>query len=155
MLLRYPHATQHQRNQMQFTLQQAATATGKAKSTLQRAIKAGKLSASRNSDGSYCIDSSELLRVYPLHAPGSAPPAMKQLATPERNDETDLLRLKIELLQIQLEQAKETTNDLRKRLDDSDAERRQLLNLLQHQSNATAATNETGTTKSWFSHIFK
>ena len=139
---------------MQFTLQQAATATGKAKSTIQRTIKAGKLSAIRNSNGSYSIDSSELSRVYLLHAPGSAPPAMKQLATPERNNETELLRLKVELLQIQLEQAKETTHDLRKRLDDSDSERRQLLNLLQHHSNATATT-ETGTNKSWFGNIFK
>lgn len=119
---------------MLFTLQQAATVTGKAKSTIQRAIKSGKLSASRNSDGSYSIDSSELARVYPLQATGSDPPTMKQDATHERNNETALLQLKIELLQMQLEQAKETTNDLRRRLDASDAERRQLLNLLQHHS---------------------
>lgn len=119
---------------MKLTLQQAANATGKAKSTIQRAIKSGKLSASRNEDGSYGIDSSELARVYELRAPGSAPVATQHYATPERNNETELLRAKIELLQMQNEILKETTQDLRKRLDNSDAERRQLLMVLQDHS---------------------
>lgn len=38
--------------------------TGLGKTTLTRAIKAGKLSAARRDDGSYEIDPSELARVY-------------------------------------------------------------------------------------------
>lgn len=131
---------------MILTLQQAASETGKAKSTIQRAIKSGKLSASRNEDGSYSIDSSELVRVYELRATSSKPVAMKQYATHERNDETELLRAKVELLQMQNEILKETTQDLRKRLDNSDAERRQLLMVLQDQSKDNS--------KSWL-NIFK
>lgn len=131
---------------MQLTLQQAANATGKAKSTIQRAIKSGKLSALRNEDGSYSIDTSELNRVYALRETGSATVAMKHRATEKRNSETEILRAKIELLQMQNEMLKETTQDLRKRLDNSDAERRQLLMVLQDQSKDNS--------KSWL-NIFK
>lgn len=131
---------------MQLTLQQAANATGKAKSTIQRAIKSGKLSASRKEDGSYGIDTSELDRVYALRNTGGAPVVMKQNVTEERNGETELLRTKVELLQMQNEILKETTQDLRKRLDNSDAERRQLLMVLQDQSKDNS--------KSWL-NIFK
>jgi len=49
-----------------YTLGQAAKAAGRAKVTLARAVKSGKLSAARGPDGSYAIDPSELARVYPL-----------------------------------------------------------------------------------------
>ncbi len=72
--------------------------------------------------------------VYALLATDSAPVVMKQYATPERNCKMELLLAKIELLQMQNETLKEETQDLRKRLDNSDAERRQLLMVLQDQS---------------------
>ncbi len=122
---------------MQLTLQQAATATGKAKSTIQRAIKSGKLSALRKDDGSYSIDSSELSRVYVLRNGVAAPVAMKQSATAS-NDET--LQVKIDLLQQQIDLLKDTANDLRRRLDESDKERRQLLAMLTSDQNATPKT---------------
>jgi excisionase family DNA binding protein len=46
------------------TLGQAARLTGTSKTTLTRAIKAGRLSAARQEDGSYRIDPAELHRVY-------------------------------------------------------------------------------------------
>ena len=49
---------------MELTLGQAAKVTGLGKTTLTRAIKAGRLSATRREDGSYAIDPSELSRVY-------------------------------------------------------------------------------------------
>src|SRR3954452_4239296 len=49
------------------TLGQAARLTGLGKTTITRAIKAGKLSATRSEDGSYEIDPSELSRVYSVH----------------------------------------------------------------------------------------
>ena len=66
---------------MSYTLGQAAKATGKAKSTLQRAIKNGRISANRDSNGTYKIDPSELHRVYPPVAP--QPVAKTNGATPE------------------------------------------------------------------------
>lgn len=47
------------------TLSQAAKALNKSKSTLNRAIKDGRLSAVRNEDGTFSIDPSELYRAFP------------------------------------------------------------------------------------------
>ena len=44
----------------------AAIHTGTSKSTILRAIKSGRLSATRLEDGSYEIDAAELERVYPV-----------------------------------------------------------------------------------------
>jgi polyhydroxyalkanoate synthesis regulator phasin len=57
--------TSNKVKQMSYTLGQAANATGKAKTTIQRAIKKGKISASRNESGGYVIDPAELHRVFP------------------------------------------------------------------------------------------
>lgn len=46
------------------TLGQAARLTGTSKTTLTRAIRAGRLSATRRDDGGYEIDPAELCRVY-------------------------------------------------------------------------------------------
>lgn len=53
----------------ELTLSQAAKLTRKSKSTLNRAIKSGRLSAVRNEDGTFSIDPSELMRVFPETAP--------------------------------------------------------------------------------------
>lgn len=63
----------------ELTLSQAAKLTRKSKSTLNRAIKSGRLSAVRNEDGTFSIDPSELLRVFPE-------------TTPERNSEREEIR---------------------------------------------------------------
>jgi hypothetical protein len=52
------------------TLGAAAKLAGVSKSTLTRAIKAGRMScAGRRDDGAYEIDAAELCRVYPARAP--------------------------------------------------------------------------------------
>lgn len=48
----------------ELSLSQAAKLTGKSKSTINRAIKTGKLSANRHEDGSYSIDPAELARAF-------------------------------------------------------------------------------------------
>lgn len=58
---------------MKLSLIKAAEASGKSKSTINRAIKSGKLSAHRNDDGSYSIDPSELARAFPPGEPGTRP----------------------------------------------------------------------------------
>ena len=48
-----------------YSLAQAAKAAGKSKPTLLRAIRAGRLSATRHDDGTYAIDPAELMRAFP------------------------------------------------------------------------------------------
>ena len=90
-------------NTVFLTLGEAAKATGKAKTTIQRAVKSGKVSGgSRGVNGEYRIDPSELFRVYPStqHATGSRDGQMERDATPESNapqqGEIDALKLLIE-----------------------------------------------------------
>jgi excisionase family DNA binding protein len=47
------------------SLREAAQQAGTSKSTILRAVKAGRLSAARTDDGGYSIDPAELFRVYP------------------------------------------------------------------------------------------
>ena len=56
-----------------FTLGTAAQATGTAKSTILRAIKAGRISAARDDLGQWSIDPAELARTFPLLAVHGAP----------------------------------------------------------------------------------
>jgi hypothetical protein len=66
-----------------FTLGTASQATGCAKSTILRAIKAGRISATRDDIGQWAIDPSELFRVFPaLALPATAEtPRMEHDAT--------------------------------------------------------------------------
>jgi hypothetical protein len=50
---------------MVYTLGEAARATGKSKATISKAIKSGRVSASKDETGTFQIDPSELHRVYP------------------------------------------------------------------------------------------
>jgi hypothetical protein len=50
---------------MSYTLGEAAKACGKSKATLSKAVKSGKISASKNENGSFSIEAAELHRVYP------------------------------------------------------------------------------------------
>lgn len=47
------------------SLREAAQETGKSKSTIQRAITKGRMSAKRNDNKEYQIDPAELFRVFP------------------------------------------------------------------------------------------
>jgi predicted site-specific integrase-resolvase len=48
------------------TLSSAARAAGVARSTIYRAVKAGRLSAHKLTSGTYVIYPGELLRVFPI-----------------------------------------------------------------------------------------
>jgi hypothetical protein len=89
----------------QLTLPQAAKATGKDRTTLYRAIKSGKVSASKNAAGDYQVDVAELIRVYgPLKAATLQTPAAEVAQQPgataeNLNATNDLLR-EVELLRL-------------------------------------------------------
>ena len=69
---------------MSYTLGQAARATGKSKTTIHRAIGAGKISAEKAANGTWRIDHSELHQVYPEVSPGT-------VAAPEKGEVRDPL----------------------------------------------------------------
>ena len=116
---------------MILTLRQAAELTGKSKSTLTRAIKSGRLSASRDGEGMYAIDPAELARAYPFVERTDAHHDARHGAP--RNEETEsddaaILRLRLSLLvaeqdreraaaEREREQLTATVADLRMRLD--------------------------------------
>ena len=120
---------------MKYSLSEAAKATGKNKTTIQRAIKNGKISAIKGDSGSYEIEPSELHRVFP-------PVAAQRDAQHRQSNDTQqsksasinsdlarVLELEKELavahervngLEAHKEQMADTINDLRKRLDNSE-----------------------------------
>ena len=120
---------------MKYSLSEAAKATGKNKTTIQRAIKNGKISAAKGDSGSYEIEPSELHRVFP-------PVAAQRDAQHRQSNDTQqsksasinsdlarVLELEKELaiahervngLEAHKEQMADTINDLRKRLDSSE-----------------------------------
>lgn len=118
---------------MGYSLAEAAKASGKSKMTIQRAIKGGRMSASRNDDGSYDIDPAELHRVF---AP--VPEPVNDIGHMVRDDtanDVSLLRLELKvrdekLLSLEAERERErkslesTIEDLRRRLDLEADERR-------------------------------
>jgi hypothetical protein len=120
---------------MHLSLGQAAKETGMDKSTISRAIKSGKLSATRQENRGYAIDPAELFRVF---APASKDVEQAVLArdtTLDEGSEIQALRLQWEAaaLRAQLEAATlrlgdkdEEIRDLRHRLDTEGEERRKL-----------------------------
>lgn len=101
------------------TMGEAAKEAGISKATLSRAIKNGRVSATRNDKGGYDIDPAELFRVYPRNtATGSANGSMKQGATPVSTpDETPALRAEIEGLRAQLALMQSHADDLKEQRD--------------------------------------
>jgi Helix-turn-helix domain len=98
-----------------YTLGQAARAAGVSKTTIQRAIKSGRLSASRQEDGSYVIDPAELHRAFPgVSRDGDGDGEMQQSVTANATGE---LRIEIEMLREQLAMLKDERDDLRSERD--------------------------------------
>lgn len=101
---------------MTLTLRQAADKCGKSRSTIHRALKSGKLSGSRDDDGTWSIDAAELARVFPWDVREHD----QRDATEQGRDSSAVFMVKIEMLEQQLEREQSTIEDLRKRLDRSE-----------------------------------
>lgn len=109
----------------ELSLSQAAKITGKSKSTINRAIKSGKLSATRHDDGTYSIDAAELHRAFPR---GTGYGTEWIDTQPQENRlGTALLEAEIAALKGAREQDREIIDDLRK---DRDAWKQQATALL-------------------------
>lgn len=120
---------------MSYTVGQAARAVGKSKSTISRAIDAGRISAAKNDDGSYLIDAAELHRVFPpirvatvAEGPDdvSRDPARDGAATLELR----VLQERLEGAQRELRMRDDQVRDLNSRLDEAHEEKMRLTALL-------------------------
>jgi hypothetical protein len=112
---------------MSYTLGTAARATGLSKSTIHRAIKAGRVSAGRSDTGDYAIDPAELHRVFaPVDATaarsgnGSTWRAVNQTEAVEMALKNARLEAEIaasalvaELLRLQLDETRQDLNHWR------------------------------------------
>jgi hypothetical protein len=125
---------------MAYTLGQAAKASGRSKATIHRAVKAGRLSATRSESGGWLIDPAELHRVYPPSVSGNGSrDGPRDDTQPLVNGEGRLAeRDAVSLLRERIAEQAETIRDLRTRLDLADQrlgeERRQMLAILTDQS---------------------
>jgi multidrug resistance efflux pump len=106
---------------MPYTVAEAAKAIGKSKAAVFRAIRKGTISAARDeSRGVFLFDPAELHRAFP--------PASTVSADTLPDTATDASRFAE--LQGRLVDAHGTIDDLRRRLDQADADRRQALDRL-------------------------
>lgn len=110
---------------MSYTLATAAEVAGKTKPTIWRAVKAGKLSATRLDDGSFRIDPAELDRYLAATKETPPPETAKRSDTAPALNEMDAhalqeaitLRLKVENLETLLATERERVADLREDRD--------------------------------------
>ena len=100
-----------------YTLGEAAKATGKSKAAISKAIKSGRISASKQTDGVYKIDPSELHRVYPPVSVNSEPEPQDNTVVSTEN------ALLVRELQIRLEVAEQRLAESDSRIADIKEER--------------------------------
>lgn len=124
------------------SLSEAAKATAQSKSTIWRAIKAGRLSATRTDTGEFQIDPAELHRVFPIGTAetrtGNA--SAKRDATAAERSATAVLEVEIAGLKAMADLLKDQLSEARK---DRDAWRSQAERLLLTQSPATPPATTT------------
>lgn len=116
---------------MSWSISQAAKETGLSKSTISRAIKAGRISALRQDDGAYLIEPAELFRVYPRGVAQPSPSARHEAVRNQHEEayatplhDVEILQVKLAMTEAMLQQEREnsrrqqeTVEDLRRRLD--------------------------------------
>ena len=105
--------TQRGKNTM-LSLSEAATKAGIAKSTIWRAVKSGRISATKTDTGGFRIDPAELFRVFP--------PATSS-ATEMTQDATAVERAAMAALETQITALKDVNVLLREQLDDTKKDR--------------------------------
>ena len=121
------------------TVAEAAEEVGISRGGIWKAIKTGRLSATKNNSGQIVIDPAELYRVY--RPVDKLSPLNEQQSSTEstcKQHEVDELTARLELTNKLLARAENEVDDLRRRLDDEAAERRKLTLLLTHQETPKA-----------------
>lgn len=103
---------------MSYTLNEAAKATGKSKTTIHRALKSGKVSATKTDSGVYSIEPAELHRVFP-------PVPTERNAERSIRNEEEHLRNDLGTLRIQLESTEKERERERQQLEETIADLRE------------------------------
>jgi hypothetical protein len=111
---------------MRYTLGTAAKATGKTKTTIQRAIAQGRVSAERREGGGYSIDPAELHRVFPRLGVETVTHD-SEMDDIRPHDATPELRVRIEALEAMLDRERAALDEVRA---DRDAWKQQATALL-------------------------
>ena len=111
---------------MRYTLGQAAKATGKSKTTIQRAVAKGLISGEKGRNGEYQIDPSELHRVFPLKNSETVPDTVIWNETRLLRNPTELA-VRIKGLEEMLAREREALDEIRA---DRDAWKQQATALL-------------------------
>lgn len=117
----------------QHSISEASKLTGKARSTIHRHLKSGKISKGQDANGQPVIDTAELVRVYgPIQGRSSSTTdPIGQLATPERDTP---LQAKIEAMRDeQIDQLRADLDDARRERDDWKLQAQRLSGLLTDQ----------------------
>ena len=109
-------------NSSYISLNEAATLTGRAKSTISKALKSGKMSyvSKDPKTGAYEIDPAEALRVFPKKQETAE---SYQKETHRNPTENSILQVKLDAADQRYNDAEKTIEDLRARLDKSEAAR--------------------------------
>jgi excisionase family DNA binding protein len=116
------------------TVAEAAEEVGISRGGIWKAIKTGRLSATKNNGGQIVIDPAELYRVYrPVNKLSQLHEQQPSTESTSKQREVDELTLRLELINKLLARAEGEVDDLRRRLDYEAEERRKLTLLLTHQ----------------------
>ena len=116
------------------TVAEAAEEVGISRGGIWKAIKTGRLSATKNNSKQIVVDPAELYRVYrPVNTPSPLHEQRSSTESTSKQREVDELTARLELTNKLLARAENEVDDLRRRLDDEAAERRKLTLLLTHQ----------------------
>lgn len=109
--------------------QRAAELTGRSKSTIQRAMKTGKLSYEVDANGRRIIDVSELDRAFGLapQTAGKEDTVEAELEKAAQMLEAERLKMRIRMLEDQLDTAKNQIDDLKGQRDQWQKQAQQVL----------------------------
>ena len=119
---------------MTMTLNEAARSCKRAKGTILKAIREGRLSAPKAENGRYKIDPSELHRVFRQTTTDQLEKPLLTTDTEQENRiEIERLRAELKAANTLTENMTETVADLRERLDRESEERRKLTAMLTDQ----------------------
>ena len=134
-------------NRTYFTIGQAAEATGKAKSTIKKAIDNGELSVAEKTSRGFKIDAAALHSVFPIKTTErSEKRSDEQNETPEKTSANSALEAELKALREKIEsgeaertrergQLEDQIADLRSRLDKSEGARERTEARLEDQRN--------------------
>lgn len=137
------------------TLGQAAKLAGLGKTTLTRAIKAGRLSANRRDDGSYEIDPSELSRVYSIRHETPETVAhsglMVRHATPDATLRDPDVTVRLAALEEQVKGLKDLLDEVRQSRDEWKDQAARLVHALPGPETATPSV--TPSPRAWWRRL--